>query len=87
MIQHGSHDGTKLVPGEGRNQVEDRRRRILRFQPHQQPQQLDTGKGVELRQAETDWGSVYGDLNVLIYLAHRGSLWYILQELTFEILH
>ena len=48
MIQDGRHDGAKFVLRQGGNQIQHRRRGVLRLKPHEQPQQRDAGKRVEL---------------------------------------
>ena len=66
MVQAGGHDGAELIGGQGGNKVEDGGI-LFRFgtlQPQEQPQDLDSGESIRLRQAEACRAAVNGQLNI-----------------------
>ena len=66
MVQAGGHDGAELIGGEGGNEIQDGRV-LFRpgiLQPLEQPQDLNSGESVRLRQSEGQRAAVDGQLNI-----------------------
>ena len=73
MVRHGGHHRVQFLHRQEGSRIQHGRMLTLLLQPHQQPKQRNTGKGMWLCQAETCPGTVDSDFNVLVDLTYKAS--------------
>ena len=64
VIEQQRHDGSQFVLRQGGNQVQHGGSSILILKPHQQPQQRNAGKGIQLGKTEANRASVDDDFDI-----------------------